>query len=140
MQETVLEPIAVMCVRAEGGLKRIPSAWSTLHSKLSSLTGRKFYGTFDHADESYRACVAMQPGDSPEQLGFDVWTIPGGRYAERKLVNWRQNVGRIGAIFQEMERESTPDNTRPSIELYRSEEEVTLYHHTIRSNRCSGID
>ncbi len=53
---------------------------------LTSLKGRKFYATFQYPDGPYRACVAIEKGDDPAALGYQVGVIPGGRYA---AASWR---------------------------------------------------
>ncbi len=61
--DVTLQDIEVMCVRAEDGPQGARGAFRRLEAKLSSLRGRKFYGTY-HAGE-YHACVVLQPGDDP---------------------------------------------------------------------------
>jgi hypothetical protein len=129
MEETTLDsdPIEVMCVTATEGLGGVSRVWNMLESRLPSLKKRKFYGTFHYPDGPYRACVAIAPGASPEQMGLERWTIPGGRYARRKLIDWQANTDKIGLTFNEMSEEYTPDRMRPSIEFYRSQKELVLY-------------
>jgi hypothetical protein len=122
--EFVLEDIVVMYVPAEGGPAGAGAAFDRLEAYLPGLKGRKFYGTL-HAGE-YRACVALEDQDSPEVWGLPTWTIPGGPYVRQKLKNWTERVSEIGAIFDRLAEENTADPDRPTVEYYRSQDELHL--------------
>ncbi len=111
---------------ADGGPQGAREAFDKLEARLPSLRGRKFYGTY-HAGE-YRACVARQPGDDPLVYGLDTWMIPGGLYVREKMKNWSSQLSEIGKTFVVMaERERhRADPERPSIEFYRSKDELIL--------------
>lgn len=123
-----LEDVPVFSVVAIGGLEGIGGAWERLEEPLESLRGRRYYGTYMLEQGEYRACFEALGGD-PEFEGLERWTVPGGRYARRKLVDWREDTGRIGAAFTEMAEHfgEEGDEGRPSIEHYRSRREVVLY-------------
>ena len=108
------------------GLEGIQRVWRDLESKIPSLKGRKFYGTFQPPNGPYRACVGLQPGESAEQMGLESWTIPGGRYARRRLLDWEEHKNEISKMFEEMAGVREADPTRPSIEFYRSRRELVL--------------
>lgn len=126
LKET-LNPVEVMCLTAEPGPSGIQASWDRLERVLASLKGRKFYGAFFFPDGPYRACVAIQPGDDTGALGLQRWTIPGGLYLRRRLVDWQEDTDRIRIIFGEMSAQVHPDAGRPSIEFYRRHDEVILY-------------
>jgi hypothetical protein len=129
--ETMLEDIQVMFVESPKGPAGARKAFDQLESGLAaSLKGRKFYGTFQYSAGQYRACVALEPNDDPKSLGFEVWRIPGGKYARRKLENWTEHVDQIPIVFQTMNKEyaGRGDASRPSIEFYRSERELILLY------------
>ncbi len=124
--DVTLQGIEVMCVRAEGGPQGAREAFKRLEARLPSLRGRKFYGTY-HAGE-YRACVALQPGDDPSIYGFETYVIPGGVFVREKMKNWSSQTSEIGEVFEAMatrERHRV-DSSRPSIEFYRSQNELIL--------------
>ena len=75
----------------------------------------------------YRVCVIPKDAAEPAALGLATWTIPGGRYARRKLVDWAAQEHRKGEQFDAMAAEHAWDETRPSIEFYRSLRELILY-------------
>src|SRR5256885_17180388 len=77
MTEIELEDISVMCVVAKGGPSGARAAFDELESKLPSLRGRKFYGSYHEGE--YRACVAMHEGDAPHAMKFRQWVITRGR-------------------------------------------------------------
>ena len=122
--EIVLEDLEVMYVQAAGGSSGAQEAFEVLESKLSSLKGRRFYGTFHAGD--YRACVLAQSGEDPEKLGLETWTIPGGKYVREKMVDWTERIPEIGERFIALSEAYPADPERPSIEFYRSQSELHL--------------
>lgn len=125
--ETTIASIRVMSVKAVGGTKGAKNAFDSLESKLPSLRGRRFYGAFDRLTEEYRACVATAEGEDALSLGLERWTIPGGRCATRKVIDWNTKIQRLPQMFDEMASGRKVDPTRPSVEYYRSESELVLY-------------
>lgn len=124
--EVILEPTKVMYLEAEGGLSGVKQSWEKLESRLSSLKGRKFYGTYEMKDKIYRACVAIQNKEEPRALNLAIWTIPGGKYLKEKIIGWSKRTEIIGETFNSMASDHDPDPSRPSIEFYRSQDEVIL--------------
>jgi hypothetical protein len=122
-----LPDVKVMYVESTTGLAGAAKAFDTLEAQFASLKGRKFYGTFQPPTGPYRACVAIEPGDDAAALGFSTWTIPGGKYSRRKVMNWEKNLPEIGKTFQRMSQENERDVSRPSIEFYRSQRELVLF-------------
>ncbi|SRR6266571_5665368 len=126
-QEVMLEEAAVMYVESPNGLAGAAAAFDRLEAHLPSLRGRRFYGTFQRPAGPYRACVALVPGDDPTALGLPTWTIPGGKYARRKLPDREKRLPEIGTTFAQMSATCEPDASRPSIEFYRSQRELLLF-------------
>ena len=124
MTEIQLEDISVMCVVAKGGPSGARAAFDELESKLPSLRGRKFYGTYHEGE--YRACVAMNEGDAPHEMKLSTWVIPRGRYLREKVDDWEQKVETLASVFESMARTHQVDRTRPSVEVYRSQRELLL--------------
>jgi hypothetical protein len=124
MKETTLSDIKVMCVIAEN-MNMIRKAFRQLEEHLPSLKGRKFYGTYLRG--IYKACVAIRERDNPSALGLDTDIIPGGKYVSEKMNNWGSHIPEIKERFMAMAGESNYDDSRPSIEFYRSMRELILY-------------
>ena len=105
---------------------QIPATFIDLESRLDTLQGRKFYGAFNDMDGIYQACVVIQEGDDPASLGLKVGVIAGGLYARAKVMDWVENVKKIGEQFDQLAEEynNRIDNTRPSVEFYRRHNEV----------------
>ena len=122
--EVTLDPIRVMWVKAERGLSGVGEAWSTLESKLPSLKGRKFYGTYH--DNVYRACVAIIDEKEAETFALPTWTIPGGKYVREKVTDYRSRVEVIAETFEAMAKECRADRSRPEVEFYKSQSEIIL--------------
>ena len=105
-------------------------AMHRLESKLPSLKGRKFYGTFRllPEGEEYFACVEKLPTDNPVAMNLEVGTIAGGSYVRRKVWDWEKVIaaGKLGSIFEEMVTYYHVDRSRPDIEYYRSMTELHL--------------
>jgi len=118
------DDIRVMCVISPDGPGGAPDAFRALEAPLTSLKGRRFYGTYMAGE--YRACVAIEPGDDPAALGLATWTIPGGKFEKRKLTDWQDRLAEIGTTFIAMAREFDVDESRPSVEFYRSSRELVL--------------
>ncbi len=128
MNEITMDAMEVMYVEAPNGPMGAKAAFDALEKRLSGMKGRKFYGTFQPPDGPYRACVVKVAGDDAAVLGLTAWTIPGGRYAKRTLKDWPAHIPQIGEGFMEMAKEAAEryDDSRPSIEFYRTETECIL--------------
>ncbi|MCP4176306.1 MAG: hypothetical protein GY756_00900 [bacterium] len=120
----LFKDINVMYVRSECGPAGARKSFNKLESYFPTIKGRKFYGTFMHGE--YKACVAIQPKDNPEKIGLPVCIIPGGLYAREKIIEWNNKTKSIVSIFDNMAKENEVDLCRPSIEFYRSFNELHL--------------
>jgi len=122
--------IEVLQVRADMKGRGPAEAMRQLESKLPSLRGRKFYGTFRllPEGEEYFACVERVTADDPAAMRLEVGKIPGGLYVRRKILDWERVIaeGRLGSIFQDMVQTYRVDRNRPDIEYYRSMTELHL--------------
>jgi hypothetical protein len=123
--EVTLSDIEVMYVTADGGPAGAKEAFGKLESYLSSLKGRKFYGTYH--DGEYRACVAIMLEDDPSSMGLDTFIIPGGRYIRKKMKDWLERIPKIEKTFISLAKQHPSDPERPSIEFYRSQKELILF-------------
>jgi hypothetical protein len=130
--DTIVDRSAVDVLRIRADMKGNgpKAAFDALESKLPSLKGRKFFGTIRMLDdgEEYYACVEKLATDNPEALGLEVATIPGGRYVRRRVRDWESVVaaGKMKEISQEFARGYELDPDRPSIEFYRSMDELHI--------------
>jgi hypothetical protein len=118
---------SVMYVAGKAGKpigQQAPKAFKELEAKLTSLKGRRFYGVV--LGDEYRACVAIEPSDDPLSLPHPIWTLPGGRYVRRRILNWEENLPLIGLTCQTLRRRSDFDPSRPIIEYYRSQKELLV--------------
>lgn len=119
------DEIAVQFIRVPDGIEHIRRAWGELEATVD-LCGRRFYGAFDPVADDYRACVEIRDGDELVS-GLESGTLPGGRYLRARLRGDPPGVyERIGPTFDELTRQAKPDESRPSIEYYRRNDEIDL--------------
>jgi len=135
-----LQEMPVLRVNADMKGKGPSAAFNLLESKLPTIKGRKFYGTFQPKldGEEYYACVVRIDSDDPEKMQLETGVIPGGWYARSKLMDWEKNLAKLPSVFEEMARTHDVDPGRPSLEFYRSQAELQLFlpvrsHHPIEA-------
>jgi hypothetical protein len=126
-----IEDIPVMRVKADWKGKGPSAAFDLLESKLPTLRGRRFYGTFrflPEGGEEYYACVAMEETDDSRKFDLETGVIPSGWYIRRKVMNWEQVLrnGQLRSIIRDLVKGEDVDNDRPTIEFYRSHVELYL--------------
>jgi hypothetical protein len=125
-----LQDLSVLRVKADMQAMGPPEAFRLLESKVPTLKGRKFYGTYQFqpsGEGEYYACVVRIDSDDPASMQLEAGMISGGRYVRRKLANWEKNIPLIGKLFEEMARTYDVDPARPSVEFYRSHDEMHLF-------------
>jgi hypothetical protein len=118
MQSTYVElqEIPVLRVKADMKGKGPSAAFDLLESKLPSLKGRKFYGTFQPKpdEEEYYACVARIDSDDPDKMKLERDLSP----TTQKAIN-APAASRSGPFHREEERDCRSNarlcsgNTRP---------------------------
>ncbi len=117
----------VMFRRARDGVDDIRRAWSELEATVGSLRGRKFFGAFDEATGEYRTCTQLREDDDPVSLALETGTLPGGPYLRERLKGEPPEIyDRIGPTFDRLLQQAACDETRPSIEFYRSRDVIDL--------------
>jgi len=123
------QEIPVLRVKADMKGKGPSAAFNLLESKLPTIKGRKFYGTFQFKPdgEEYYACVERIDSDDPERMQLETGVIPAGWYARSMLMDWEKNLSKLPGLFEEMARTHDVDPGRPSLEFYRSHAELLLF-------------
>lgn len=117
----------VMFLQVEGEPDRIRQAWDHLDRILGSRRGRKFYGVFNAAAGTYRACVELREGDRPDALGLRTGVLQGGAYVRMRLRQAPPTLyASIPAAFEELQEASLRDRGRPRVEYYRRRGEVDV--------------
>jgi hypothetical protein len=122
--EVERDEIAVQFVRVPDGLDEIGRAWNELEAAVA-LRGRHFYGAYDPVADEYRACVEVREGDELVP-GLDSGTLPGGRYLRARRGEPPAIYERIKPTFDELVAQAPPDESRPSLEWYRRQDEIDL--------------
>ncbi len=106
----------------------IRAGWAGMEV-LVPLKGRKFYGAFYPSAGEYRVCVALKEGDDLTLLGLESGALPGGRYLHLRLRGEPPAVyDQIGPAFAALAASHDGDRARPSIEFYRSRDEIELFY------------
>ena len=131
METSYVELLGIPVLRVKADMKgKGPSAaFNLLESKLPTLKGRKFYGTFQPTpgEEDYYACVVQIESDDPGKMELETGLIPGGWYAGSKLMDWEKNLSKLPSLFEEMARTHDVDSNRPSLKFYRSQAKMQLF-------------
>lgn len=107
------------------------AAFNALESQLKSLKGRKFYGLVYSTGGGLEYYAGLVPDNEIEErrfeeLGFPTRSIPGGRCARVKLLDWTSKTGQIGPMMGAMIKAHGIDASRPQMEYYRSLTELHL--------------
>lgn len=120
--------IKVMYVKSDNGIAGGRKAFDKLESKLSTLKGRKFYGLVFGIppNDEYRACVETEDENESSRLNLNTYIIPGGKFIQERIKNWNDNLHLIGETFQKLAHQYQVDNTRPSVEFYRSMRDMLI--------------
>jgi hypothetical protein len=130
-KERKLEETKVLYIASTNGSTGSQEAFNKLGSCLPTSSGRKFYKTSYYPDSHYRACATIEDRDAPKTCGSEIgeWTIPGGKYACRKLENWTNHTWEILETFAYLSKEyqGNVDSKRPCIEFYKNQTELLLY-------------
>jgi len=122
-----LGEVPVMFKRVGDDQAAISQGWAEVEEAVGSLSGRKFYGVVDKASGEYRVCVHMREDDDPVDLGLEVGTIPGGRYARVRLNGDPPAVYElIAPTFRRLAAHPDRDPSRPEIEFYRRHDVIDL--------------
>jgi hypothetical protein len=124
-----LQEIPVLRVRADMKGKGPSPAFNLLESKLPTIKGRKFYGTFQPTPdvEEYYECIARIDSDDPEKMQLKTGAIPGGWYARRRFPEWEKKLSKLPGTFEEMAPLAAWTPPRPSLEFYRSQAELLVF-------------
>jgi hypothetical protein len=132
--------VPVLRVKADVEGSGPPGAFAQLESKLPTLRGRRFYGTFRLKDgvEEYYACVERIARDDPLAWEVETGVIPGGLYLRRRLVGSEEHIPHLPRLFREMIESSDLDDQRPSVEFYRSQTELQLLLPVRSRSRAAG--
>ncbi len=128
MLVTNFPEVKVMYVESENGIQGSSLAFDKLEAKLPTLKKRKFHGVIwgSIPKEKYWAGVEISDKKEAALYGFEIGVIPEGKYVQEKVKDWSKNLDQIGKIFSKLSKEFSVDDTRPSIEFYRSMDEVLL--------------
>jgi hypothetical protein len=117
----------VMFLQVPDDPEQIREAWDKLERLVGSRRGRKFYGIFNAAAGTYRACVEEREGDHAEALGLRRGKLEGGAYMRMRLRHKAPAMHQqVVAVFEELQEASGRDRGRPRIEYYRGHGEVDV--------------
>lgn len=127
--EIEIEQIEVMYQESLSGLDGAKQSFTDLENKIDNkLSGRKFFGVVYSNEDSmtYRACVEKQSDEDAEKLGLKDGVIPGGKYIRVKINDWIEKLDQIGNHCMAISELYPVDDSRPTIEYYRSQKELHL--------------
>ena len=121
-----LNEIKLMYFKADSFPDGIQPVWDKMDATIPSMKGRKFYGAAKMIEGKmeYRACVIPLDDNEHKTLGMEVFTIPGGAYAAKKLIDWQDHIPEIRNIFGELGSKFEGDGSRFLLEFYESMKEL----------------
>ena len=128
--DTIVESNEIQVVYVAGDRSRsiaeqAPQAVDELESVIPTLVGNKFFGVV--VEGEYRACVRIDGSIDNDFIdSLPKFTIPGGRYVHRRLVDWNHNVELLVRAVEELTSRADHDPSRFVIEHYRSHTEVVI--------------
>ena len=121
------EDVQTFCVMAHAFPGDAQGCHARLRALLPTTAGRVFYG-ISHGDADgniiYRAAVAEKFEGEAEQYSCERFTILAGQYLSQTIMQWQQNMGSMGAIFQEMIHDPRLDPMGYCVEWYKSDTEL----------------
>ncbi len=118
---------AVRYVEVADDIGQIQRAWPTLEDAVGSLRGRHFVAAFDPLHGWYRACVVAQDDVTEAERSLPQTVIPGGRFIRIRLRGEPPGVyDEIGPAYELLESSAERDDSRPSLEHYRSRDEIDV--------------
>jgi predicted transcriptional regulator YdeE len=117
-----------LSVKAKSFPEGVKEAFDVLEGKLRSLKGKKFFGVSSKGSGGieYRACAVSEAEGESFYSGFEMYKIPGGKYATCKIEDWADKLEEIGPLFKEMGKNFNLAESRPLLEFYRSQKELIL--------------
>ncbi|MEZ0275319.1 MAG: hypothetical protein ACAH88_10480 [Roseimicrobium sp.] len=130
MQTTIIEQPALRLITAKAATfpGDTSGAFQVLESRLPTLKGRKMYGLVYGTANGLEYYAGLVPESEAEEqdFGMPIIEVPAGPCARRKLENWMEHTDQIGMIFDEMITQYGMDRSRPTMEYYRSAQELHL--------------
>ena len=128
MEEIIIDqPIRVFYIEARSFPQGILEAHQSLHSLLSGVAGRKFYGIScknKSGEIIYKAATEEQTPGEAEKYGCDIFTIKKGLYLSKTLYNWSSQEGLISTTFQELLTDDRLDPNGYCLEIYPNDKDI----------------
>ncbi len=116
-----------MFLRCADDIEVFRPLWARFEAQVG-LRGRKFYGAFYAEPNEYHVCAQIKEGDDPKAQGFEVGSLPAGRYLRAQLRGEPPAIyDSIGPTFESLTALAVPDRARPYIEFYRRHDEIDLF-------------
>jgi hypothetical protein len=135
------ENVKVYCTTAKSFPEGIQEAFISLE-KMLLKEGRTFYG-ISYCDDKgsivYKAGVSETYDGEAEKYGFETFIITQGQYLAETIVDWRDNIAKIGNTFQTLFRQAIVDKTYPCVEWYKSDKEVVCMVRVNSAKSTNGL-
>lgn len=119
--------ISVACITADAFPEGIDAAHSKLHSLFPETGKRTFYG-ISYSDGKdgiiYKAAAEQLQDGEAKQHGLETFVIRKGDYMSVLLLNFREEMDRVGETFQELLALPELDPKGYCLELYLGEKDM----------------
>jgi hypothetical protein len=116
----------LLCQQATSFPAGIETAFKELEKKIGGRDGRTFFGISRGSKDGieYKAAVLESFEGEAEKLGLETYIVKKGEYKTETIMNWMQNIPKMGQAFQELCADPNLDRNSYCVEWYKGETEV----------------
>jgi hypothetical protein len=119
--QAIENDIHVLYVTADSFPDGILSAYERLHTHIPFSPERKFYGLSRIENGRgivYKAAVEMKDPSEPKRFDLETMTIARGKYLTETVLNFKDDIPKIGMTFEKLLRHPDLDPEGYCVEWY----------------------
>ena len=132
---TLKSPIQLVAKQVKSFPLGIAQTFDALPKTLPNGMERAYYGIswMENDKIIYYAAAEQKENAEINQYALEPWTIESGDYLSVPIINWRDKLDTIKAVFHNLKENVTTDKTKPCIEWYQSDEKMLFMIRTIEN-------
>lgn len=132
---TLKSPIQLVAKQVKSFPVGIGQTFDALAHTLPNGMERAYYGIswMENDKIIYYAAAEQKENAEINQYALEPWTIESGDYLSVPIINWRDKLDTIKAVFHNLMENVTTDKTKPCIEWYQSDEKMLCMMRTIEN-------